>query len=68
MGLLHLNTPMNDFHFRVHELLVSLKALTTGEVPQANIFETLSYGHDTGMARIHFIINIFMGSKKAQWL
>ena len=57
---------MNDFHFRVHELLVSLKDLATGEVPQANIFETLSYGHDTGMTRTHFIIHIFMGSEKAQ--
>ena len=31
--LLHLNMPVNNFHFWVHELSISLKTYVSGEVP-----------------------------------
>ena len=34
--LLPSNTPVNNFHSGVHELLMSLKTWASGEVPRAN--------------------------------
>ena len=35
-SLLHSNMPVNNFHFGVHELLMSLKTWASGEVPLAS--------------------------------
>lgn len=43
MGLLPLNTPINNFHFVIHKLLVCLRTWASGEVVPGK--QNLSYLH-----------------------